>query len=113
MELNDQYAMYNLTEVWTECDRVNGWGDLAKIQQKRVGPNSHPNDQVAECFSLQILFLIGVFVFIEWLGREHQFAIQNLGIKWKRPIRYAMYYAIIIAIFWFGGKEQQFIYFQF
>ena len=61
----------------------------------------------------KILFLIGVFVFIEWLGREHQFAIQNLGIKWKRPIRYAMYYAIIIAIFWFGGKEQQFIYFQF
>lgn len=61
----------------------------------------------------KILFLIGVFVFIEWLGREHQFAIQNLGIKWKRPIRYAVYYAIIIAIFWFGGKEQQFIYFQF
>lgn len=60
-----------------------------------------------------ILLLIAVFVFIEWLGREHQFAIQNLGFKWKRPIRYAMYYAIIIAIFWFWGKDQQFIYFQF
>jgi hypothetical protein len=54
-----------------------------------------------------------IFVFLEWLGREGEYAISNLGLKWKRPIRYAMYYAIIIAIFWFGGKEQQFIYFQF
>ena len=50
---------------------------------------------------------------IEWIGREENYAIANLGLKWKRPIRYAMYYALIMAIFWFGGKEQQFIYFQF
>lgn len=60
-----------------------------------------------------LILLIMFFVFIEWLGREEQYAISNLGLKWKRPIRYAMYYAIIIAIFLFGGKEQQFIYFQF
>lgn len=60
-----------------------------------------------------LILLIIVFVFIEWLGREGQYAISNLGLRWKRPIRYAMYYTIIIAIFWFGGKEQQFIYFQF
>ncbi len=50
---------------------------------------------------------------IEWLGREQQYAIAKLGLKWKSPLRYAMYYAIIIAIFWFAGKDQQFIYFQF
>ncbi len=60
-----------------------------------------------------IALIICVFVLIEWLGREQQFAIQNLGIKWKRPIRYVMYYAIIITIFLFSGKYQQFIYFQF
>lgn len=60
-----------------------------------------------------LILLIMFFVLIEWFGREGQFAIQKLGMKWKRPIRYAMYYAIIIAIFLFGGKEQQFIYFQF
>jgi alginate O-acetyltransferase complex protein AlgI len=63
--------------------------------------------------ALITIILVGVFVIIEWLGREGQYAISNLGIGWKRPIRYAMYYAIVIAIFWFGGKEQQFIYFQF
>lgn len=59
------------------------------------------------------IILVGVFVVIEWLGRDGQYAISNLWVKWKRPLRYAMYYAIMIAIFWFGGKEQQFIYFQF
>lgn len=50
---------------------------------------------------------------IEWVGREEQYAIGKLGLKWKSPFRYALYYAIIIAIFWFAGKEQQFLYFQF
>lgn len=63
--------------------------------------------------ALITIILVFVFVLIEWSGREGQYAISNLGVKWKRPFRYAMYYAIIIAIFWFGGKEQQFIYFQF
>ncbi len=63
--------------------------------------------------ALMILILTGIFVLIEWYGREQQFAIQYLGFNWKRPIRYAMYYAIIIAIFLFIGKEQEFVYFQF
>lgn len=64
-------------------------------------------------FPKPILVLMTIFILIEWLGREHQFAIQQLGANWKRPVRYAMYYAIVLAILWFGGKEQQFIYFQF
>lgn len=60
-----------------------------------------------------LILLLIVFIIIEWLGREQQYAIEKLGVKWKRPFRYLMYYAIIIALFWFGGKEQQFIYFQF
>lgn len=63
--------------------------------------------------ALITIILVGVCVLIEWFGREGQYAISNLGLKWTRPIRYAIYYAIIIAIFWFGGREQQFIYFQF
>jgi alginate O-acetyltransferase complex protein AlgI len=62
---------------------------------------------------MTILLLLTIFVLIEWKGRESQFAISNLGLKWKKPLRYAMYYAIVIAIFWLGGEEQQFIYFQF
>lgn len=60
-----------------------------------------------------ILMLVGVLMFIEWLGREQEFAIAKLGLNWKSPLRYAMYFAIIVSIFWFSGVEQQFIYFQF
>lgn len=60
-----------------------------------------------------VLLLITIFMLVEWLGREGQYAIAELGLKWKRPLRYLMYYAIIVAILAFGGKEQEFIYFQF
>lgn len=60
-----------------------------------------------------IFIFIGIFFIIEWLGREQNYAIADLGIKWYRPIRWAFYYCIIFAIFYFSGKEQQFIYFQF
>lgn len=63
--------------------------------------------------ALTTLALIGVFVLVEWFGREGQYAIEKLGLKWKGPYRYAFYYLIIFMIFWFGGAQQQFIYFQF
>jgi alginate O-acetyltransferase complex protein AlgI len=66
-----------------------------------------------EIFPKHIIFLIIFFITIEWLGRENKYAIESLGLKWKRPVRLSFYYAIIIAVFWFVGKEQQFIYFQF
>lgn len=60
---------------------------------------------------LAIILLI--FTLIEWLGREQQYAIAKTGSTWKLPLRHAFYYAIIFTIFWFSGKEEQFIYFQF
>jgi alginate O-acetyltransferase complex protein AlgI len=59
------------------------------------------------------ILLIILFIVVEWQGREGQYGIANIGIKLNRPLRYGFYYALIIAIFWFGDKEQQFIYFQF
>ena len=54
-----------------------------------------------------------IFIIIEWLGRQQQYAIALLGTKWPKAVRYAFYYLIIFGILWFSGKEQQFIYFQF
>jgi len=63
--------------------------------------------------ALTTLIFIAVFMLIEWQGREEQYAIAHLGAKWKRPLRYAMYYALLLAIFWFSGTVQQFVYFRF
>lgn len=62
---------------------------------------------------LMIMMMVLIFLAMEWNGREGEYAIAKLGLKWKRSFRYALYYSLIIAILWFGGKEQEFIYFQF
>ncbi len=59
------------------------------------------------------LAMVGVLLAIEWIGREEKFALAKLGLNLNKPIRWAMYYLIILAIMYFAGNEQQFIYFQF
>lgn len=62
-----------------------------------------------------IIAIVFVFLFmtIEWLGREQQYAIAHLGIKWPKYLRWVFYYCIILLVFVFAGSSQQFIYFQF
>jgi len=63
--------------------------------------------------ALETSILIVLFIIIEWLGREEQYALQKLGIKGNRSLRIVMYYVIIFVIFIYGGNKQEFIYFQF
>jgi len=63
--------------------------------------------------TIPIVFLTILFLIIEWLGREEQYAIAKLGGKWYKPVRWAFYYSILLVIFYFAGSKQQFIYFQF
>ncbi len=60
-----------------------------------------------------IFALLVFFITIEWIGREHQYALQRFGMKWPKFLRLSFYYLLIILIFAFMGKEQEFIYFQF
>ncbi len=63
--------------------------------------------------ALLTILLVLIFTLVEWQGRNGQYGISHLGLKWKRPVRLALYYTLLLIIFWFAGKEQQFIYFQF
>ncbi|ASU34763.1 MBOAT family O-acyltransferase [Mucilaginibacter xinganensis] len=62
---------------------------------------------------LETMILILIFLVIEWNGRENQYAIAKLGKLKSRGYRLAFYFSIILLIFLFMGREQQFIYFQF
>ncbi|MGB3151924.1 MAG: MBOAT family O-acyltransferase [Maribacter sp.] len=68
-----------------------------------------------EVFPIMVISLIMVFVAVEWLQRnkEHGLEISQNRLMRSRPFRWALYSGIIIAIFAFGGSQQQFIYFQF
>lgn len=63
--------------------------------------------------ALITLVFVVIFLFIEWQGREDQYALEKFGLKNKRVFRWLVYYAIVISVFWFSGSQQEFIYFQF
>jgi alginate O-acetyltransferase complex protein AlgI len=63
--------------------------------------------------SLYTLALVAIFVSVEWCGRDNKYALEEIALKWRRPSRWIVYFGISLLVFYFSGKEQQFIYFQF
>ncbi len=63
--------------------------------------------------AVSTLILVVIFMLIEWIGRESQYAIQHFMNPWKRNVRWVVYGVILFCIFLFNGREQEFIYFQF
>ena len=54
-----------------------------------------------------------LFLFIEWLQRNKEHALQIEKKSTPLALRWAFYYAIVLAIIFFGGNHQPFIYSQF
>jgi D-alanyl-lipoteichoic acid acyltransferase DltB (MBOAT superfamily) len=64
--------------------------------------------------AIAVLIIVAVFMAVEWLGREQDYAIKNIGSTWKRPLRWAMYAFIMFIISMFmETKGTAFIYFKF
>ncbi|MAB37983.1 MAG: membrane-bound O-acyltransferase family protein [Aequorivita sp.] len=59
-----------------------------------------------------LFVLILMFMVLEWLGRKHEFPLQNIFIK-NRVFRWSFYILLILIIIIFSGRQQEFIYFQF
>jgi alginate O-acetyltransferase complex protein AlgI len=62
--------------------------------------------------AITLLFIV-LLVFVEWKGREQEYAIKTIASKWWKPFQWGFYYVIALLIFLFGSKSQEFIYFQF
>ncbi|MEM9075501.1 MAG: MBOAT family O-acyltransferase [Bacteroidota bacterium] len=63
-------------------------------------------------FDISILFLLLVFILIEWMGRKSKYAIEGISTL-PGYFRWSFYFGLIILIFTFTGEQQEFIYFQF
>ena len=61
------------------------------------------------------LLFIFLMLIIEWVQRDKEHALQLADNKFFqfRTIRWATYYLLIVAIVFFAGGNQTFIYFQF
>jgi len=91
---------------------------------------SHAMNYISEIFSyslfdmprfdemkkaLLILFLVGIFMLIEWCNREHQFALENIKNLERKWLRWLIYLLILSTIYFYGNFDEavEFIYFQF
>ncbi|CAM4240195.1 MBOAT family O-acyltransferase [Gillisia hiemivivida] len=64
--------------------------------------------------AIGLVILIFLFLVIEWMGRKNQFAIENVSLIKKRPMRLTFYAFIVFLIGMFmHTSEMEFIYFQF
>ena len=68
---------------------------------------------IPEIIPKYFLIVLALFIIMEWIGRRNQYALQEIGLRWSRPMRLGFYQCIVFLIFWWIGKEQEFIYFQF
>lgn len=63
--------------------------------------------------TLLISAIILLFILSEWQGRNMQFALSRMDLRYPKYIRWSTYCIISVIIFLFSGTQQEFIYFQF
>jgi alginate O-acetyltransferase complex protein AlgI len=64
--------------------------------------------------SPEVFIYVGILIISEWIGRRKEHPLQfDPETRLNRPVRWAIYYTILLAIFLFGGQQTEFIYFQF
>ncbi|WJJ95487.1 MBOAT family O-acyltransferase [Algibacter luteus] len=61
---------------------------------------------------LTLVFILALVV-VEWLQREKEHALELYNTKMSKQLRWSFYLIIFFIIFWYGGTQQDFIYFQF
>jgi alginate O-acetyltransferase complex protein AlgI len=60
------------------------------------------------------IILTMIFIVVEWIGREQQFAIQRIGFIKQNHLRHSLYLIIVLVIIGFGSyNKNEFLYFQF
>ena len=60
-----------------------------------------------------LLLTLSLFMLIEWMGRDNQFAIERIFLKRPRSIRWSFYLLLSFLIYINIDSEEPFIYFQF
>tara|TARA_R110002072_G_scaffold117281_14_gene248272 strand:+ start:3825 stop:5261 length:1437 start_codon:yes stop_codon:yes gene_type:complete len=62
---------------------------------------------------IYLVILIICFLIVEWIGKRDQYGLENFLLDKPLVIRWSVYYILILSLYVYGIKEQQFIYFQF
>lgn len=85
------------------------WGYFCNIFSKSLISVPWLMDQH---YYFPVLLSIVVLFVVEWIQRDKDHAFDLSGIK-SHALKFGIYYAMVVALFWFGGHAESFIYFQF
>lgn len=69
--------------------------------------------EMPEVRPVSVLLLIIFMLMIEWLGRSGKYALEHIGRLRPRSLRIGFYWMVMLLIFLFNTKGENFIYFQF
>lgn len=95
------HAYHYIIDLFTGLTKANSLHELQMVLQWKHN------------YSYVLFFFLTVLFGVEWLGRNRSFALEDFDKRWKGLLRWTLYLFLVMAIFWFSGKDQQFIYFQF
>lgn len=63
-------------------------------------------------YYLPVFIGIVVMLVVEWIQRDKEHPFDLAGVK-SHALKFSIYYVMLVALFWFGGHAESFIYFQF
>lgn len=87
--------------------RANTVGDAFAYITRMLTNYTFDSADIAKTTILFVLFM----TLVEWLQRDKQHGLEHLALP--KTARYILYYFLVVCIFYFGGTQQTFIYFQF
>lgn len=61
---------------------------------------------------ITLIALITMLIF-EWINRKHEYGFSNINQIKSSPVRYCIYWVFLLAIYFYSGAQESFIYFQF
>ena len=103
-------STFGLTLIAWIFFRSESVGDATAYLSQMFSPSlfSYP-----EIIPRTTVILVLIFIFIEWIQRSKQHALDLSEVEMPTILRWAIYYLIIFSIIQLGGQKQEFIYFQF
>jgi len=96
--------------------RAESVGHAISYLREIFSPSIFSSPELFDPRGMKLTFvLLALFMLIEWIGREGQFAIESMEVIQSKPIRWSLYSTILLVLYFFGAFDEtvEFIYFQF
>lgn len=107
---------FGLTVLAWVFFRAENIGHAISYLNEIFSPSIFHQPELFDPRGMKITFvLLALFVLIEWIGREGQFAIENIEVVKSKVVRWSLYTSILLVLYFFGAFDVtiEFIYFQF